>query len=206
MADIYQNEFADLENDFNNQQPQGNNPFGQSITRELLQQSKKELAEELEQEEFLPQKGKKHLEIEIDENEDYEAQNNQAQMNLNDKLMKMEHENFEHDEVEEIVEADLIEEFDALYQADPELQQILGEYPERYTIEEKLSIIQAYKKGGGVQGLAEIIDDEEDGDDPQIGAQGGQGGNRHSNPGGEEEEEEDVDIDLDDPEDVKIIE
>lgn len=101
------------------------------------------MAEELEHEdEFLPpaaQKGKKNLEIEIDENEDYEAQNNQAQMNLNDKLMKMEHENFE--EVEEIVEADLIEEFDALYQADPELQQILGEYPERYTIEEKLSII-----------------------------------------------------------------
>lgn len=28
MADIYQNEFADLENDFNNEQPQGNHPFG----------------------------------------------------------------------------------------------------------------------------------------------------------------------------------
>lgn len=55
-----------------------------------------------------------------------------------------------------------------------------------------------------MQGLAEIIDDEEDADDPQIGAQGGQGGNRHSNP--DDEEEEDVDIDLDDPEDVKIIE
>ena len=39
---------------------------------------------------------------------------------------------------------------------------MLGEFPERYTVEEKLSIIQAYKKGGGVAGLAEIIDDEDD--------------------------------------------
>ena len=42
---------------------------------------------------------------------------------------------------------------------------MLGEFPERYTVEEKLSIIQAYKKGGGVAGLAEIIDDEDDDED-----------------------------------------
>jgi len=36
-------------------------------------------------------------------------------------------------------------------------------------LEEKYSIVQAYKKGGGVQGLADIIDDEEDEEeqDPQ---------------------------------------
>lgn len=75
---------------------------------------------------------------------------------------------------------------------------MLGEYPDRYTLEEKLSIVQAYKKGGGVAGLAEIIDDEDSNDEPAT--QGGQGGNKA------EEEEEDVDIDLEDPEDVKIIE
>jgi len=39
---------------------------------------------------------------------------------------------------------------------------MLGEYPDRYSLEEKCSIVQAYKKGGGVQGLADIIDDEEE--------------------------------------------
>jgi hypothetical protein len=98
---------------------------------------------------------------------------------------------------------------------------MLGEFPERYTFDEKLSIIQAYKKGGGVQGLAEIIDDEGDEEEQMAtGAQGGQGGNINQNlqdgngngngvGGGNdqgEEEEEDVDIDLEDPEDVKLIE
>jgi len=49
-----------------------------------------------------------------------------------------------------------------MYQGDAELKQMLGEYPDRYSLEEKCSIVQAYKKGGGVQGLADIIDDEED--------------------------------------------
>ena len=78
---------------------------------------------------------------------------------------------------------------------------MLGEFPERYTVEEKLSIIQAYKKGGGVAGLAEIIDDEDDDENNQ----GGQGGNGNRQGQGDDEEE-DVDIDLDNPEDVKIIE
>lgn len=78
----------------------GANPFGQSITKELLQQSRKEIAAELggggvedgeeedeyeyeeeeEQKEDVAQQvaAKKNLEIEIDENSDYEAQNNQA--------------------------------------------------------------------------------------------------------------------------------
>jgi hypothetical protein len=51
---------------------------------------------------------------------------------------------------EEIDEQDIIKEFANLYDNDPALQQMLGEFPERYTLEEKLSIIQAYKKGGGV--------------------------------------------------------
>jgi len=39
---------------------------------------------------------------------------------------------------------------------------LLGEFPDRYNLEEKCSIIQAYKKGGGVAGLADIIDDDDD--------------------------------------------
>ena len=54
---------------------------------------------------------------------------------------------------------------------------MLGEFPERYSLEEKCSIVQAYNKGGGVQGLAEIIDDEDSDEDQQLGAQGVQGGN-----------------------------
>jgi hypothetical protein len=57
---------------------------------------------------------------------------------------------FNDDNQEEIGEMDIIEEFANLYNNDPELQQMLGEYPDRYNLEEKLSIIQAYKKGGGV--------------------------------------------------------
>ena len=84
---------------------------------------------------------------------------------------------------EEIAEQDIVQEFAALYENDQELQQMLGEFPDRYNLEEKLSIIQAYKKGGGVQGLAEIIDDEDDEEDEQMngGAQGGQGGNINQN-------------------------
>jgi hypothetical protein len=75
-----------------------------------------------------------------------------------------------------------VKEFANLYDNDPELQEMLGEYPDRYTLEEKLSIIQAYKKGGGVQGLAEIIDDEEDDEEQMVsGAQGAQGGHLHHN-------------------------
>jgi hypothetical protein len=37
-----------------------------------------------------------------------------------------------------------------MYNGDPELKQMLGEYPDRYSLEEKCSIVQAYKKGGGV--------------------------------------------------------
>lgn len=65
---------------------------------------------------------------------------------------------------EELHESQIIEEFDELYKHDAELKKMLGEYPDRYSIEEKCSIVQAYKKGGGVAGLAEIIDDEEESD------------------------------------------
>ncbi len=42
------NEFANLENEFNNNQQQQKdaNPFGQSITKEVLQESKKLMAED----------------------------------------------------------------------------------------------------------------------------------------------------------------
>lgn len=69
---------------------------------------------------------------------------------------------------EELHESQIIEEFDNLYHKDPELKKMLGEFPERYSIEEKCSIVQAYKKGGGVAGLAEIIDDEEESDEEKL--------------------------------------
>ncbi len=45
------------------------------------------------------------------------------------------------DGAEEIDENDIVKEFANLYENDQELQQMLGEYPDRYTLEEKLSII-----------------------------------------------------------------
>lgn len=90
--DFFKDEFndLDLENEFNNNQmfpgadPKKNNPFGQSITKELLQQSKKEIEKEglsdildndsnnLFDNNGLGQndqeKSKKGLHIEIDEN------------------------------------------------------------------------------------------------------------------------------------------
>jgi hypothetical protein len=38
---------------------------------------------------------------------------------------------------------------------------MLGAHPDHYPLEEKLSIIHAYTNGGGVAGLADIIDYDE---------------------------------------------
>jgi len=96
-------------------------------------------------------------------------------MVMNDKLM--ENEKYSNmldgiDDEEEVPESQIIEEFDNLYHKDPELKKMLGEFPERYSIEEKCSIVQAYKKGGGVAGLAEIIDYEEESDEDKGHHQG----------------------------------
>lgn len=70
------NDFANLENEFNkNQQNKKNdNPFGQSITKEVLQESKKQIDEEglMNSKADKPKKNGKNLEIEIDDNDDYE--------------------------------------------------------------------------------------------------------------------------------------
>jgi len=42
---------------------------------------------------------------------------------------------------------------------------MLGDHPDVYPIEEKWSIVQAYKKGGGVAGLNDIIEHDDDFDD-----------------------------------------
>lgn len=70
----------------------------------------------------------------------------------------------EDEDEEQYTEEGIIQQFDAIYNSDPALQQLLGDQPTSYSVEEKLSIIQAYKKGGGVAGLAEIIDDEDEED------------------------------------------
>ena len=69
----------------------------------------------------------------------------------------------EEEEEIEMTPEEILAEFDAMYKNDPELRAVLGEYPDQnYNLDEKLSIVVAYKKGGGVTGLADIIDDEED--------------------------------------------
>ena len=80
---------------------------------------------------------------------------------------------------------------------------MLGDYPDHYPLEEKLSIIHAYQKGGGVAGLADIIDygdqglQQQDHDDPL---------NRNIEAGDEHQVEDNIEIDLENPADVKIIE
>ena len=100
-----------------------------------------------------------------------------------------------------------------MYQDDQALRNLLGENPNSYSVEEKLSIIQAYKKGGGVQGLEDIIiddDEEEEGaageptDPAQQRAFNGEQADIQ-NEGHEDEEEQELDIDLENPDDVKLI-
>jgi hypothetical protein len=74
----------------------------------------------------------------------------------------------DEEEPVEMTEKEIMDEFDNIFNQDPQLQQLLGGQPDNYSLEEKYSIVQAYKKGGGVQGLADIIDDEDDEEqDPQ---------------------------------------
>lgn len=112
--DFFMDEFndLDLEKEFNNQQMFGendvkkNNPFGQSITKELLQQSKKEiekdgfsdilnsknnLFEENDSNSNDPNKVKKNgLQIEINETDNIAEQDDQAQQMLLENMMKNE--------------------------------------------------------------------------------------------------------------------
>ena len=79
-------ELADLEKEFDkNEQAKKSNPLGNSITKEMLQASKKEIDNEgfdIEEDFFAEKKSaapaKKNLEIAIDDNADYEMENNQA--------------------------------------------------------------------------------------------------------------------------------
>lgn len=72
--DLFKNEFDDfdLEKEFNNNNyhDKKENPFGGSTTKELLQQSKKEIEKEGLKDVLndLDGKGQKKLQIEIDEN------------------------------------------------------------------------------------------------------------------------------------------
>lgn len=143
---------------------------------------------------------------------------NDAKMNNNDnQAAGIDAE--DDDDEEQYTEEEINAQFDQLYQQDVALQDLLGENPNNYSVEEKLSIIQAYKKGGGVQGLADIIeDDSQDGAeangmspdamDRQLGQDQFAGQQMVDGiPGADaEEDEEEMDIDLENPNDVKIIE
>ena len=116
---------------------------------------------------------KKGLQIDIDDNLDFDQQNEVAQQLLDDKVIEhdkklAEGQTVEGEEVAEndSITSDMPEEvisamFDDLYAKDEVLQQMLGGTSD-YDLQEKLSILQAYKKGGGVAGLADIIDESED--------------------------------------------
>lgn len=58
------------------------------------------------------------------------------------------------------------DQFEYIYQNDPQLQQVLGSEIKNLSLEEKYQIMNAYMNGGGVQGLLgddgkEGLDDEE---------------------------------------------
>ena len=66
------------------------------------------------------------------------------------------------DDEEELTPEEAIEQFNMIYQSDPELQALLGDQPEQYSVDEKITILSAYKKGGGVRGLDDIIEKDEE--------------------------------------------
>jgi hypothetical protein len=95
---------------------------------------------------------KKGLEIDIEENADFEQQDAAAHQLLNDKVIENEKrmaqgqtETNDDDELlsefENMTEEEILSAFDQLYQQDPELRKILGDFPERYTVPEKASIL-----------------------------------------------------------------
>lgn len=204
---LFGDEFADLEKELEDQNldKKGANPFGQSITKELLQQSKKEIADELSDIDMKGAAKTKDLKIEIDEDADYEKQNNLAQENLNNKLIENEMKQSqplatEEEELEiELSQDQILAEFNEIYKNDQALRDLLGEFPDRYSFDEKASIIQAYRKGGGVEGLKEIIDDDDE-EEEQPGQPAAQ-----AEMEAEDDDEEEMDIDLDNPEHMKII-
>ena len=85
---------------------------------------------------------------------------------------------------------------------------MLGDHPDAYPTEEKWSIVQAYKKGGGVAGLNDIIehDDADDFDDDFNDRQDIGGGDDQHHQFDGSGQDHDVEIDLNNPDDVKIIE
>lgn len=75
-----EDELAALEKQYDQDNKQ-KNPLGNSITKEMLQQSKKEILDDVKK-----APGQKKLEIEIDDNASYNEENQQVINNLNDKL------------------------------------------------------------------------------------------------------------------------
>jgi len=52
------------------------------------------------------------------------------------------------------------DQFNYIYENDPQLKQVLGSEVEGLSLEEKYQIMNAYMKGGGVQGLLADEDNE----------------------------------------------
>lgn len=57
------------------------------------------------------------------------------------------------------------DQFNYIYENDPQLKQVLGSEVEGLSLEEKYQIMNAYMKGGGVQGL--LADDDNEGLDEE---------------------------------------
>ena len=58
-------------------------------------------------------------------------------------------------------------EFDAIYKSDPAFEEMLSGYVDNFSAEEKYTIVVAYKQGGGIEGLKDIIDLEEEDEEQQ---------------------------------------
>ncbi len=57
------------------------------------------------------------------------------------------------------------EQFNLIYENDPQLKQMLGDDLSAIDLQQKYQILTAYMNGGGIQGL---IEDDEKGDEEEI--------------------------------------
>ena len=66
---------------------------------------------------------------------------NENKMDANNQPQSMDPQGQQMEEEEQYTEEGILQEFEAIYNADPALQQLLGDQPASYSVEEKLSII-----------------------------------------------------------------
>ena len=66
-------------------------------------------------------------------------------------------------ELRNLSEEQINDQFKEIYDTDSDLRDVIGEFVENYSVQEKLSVLQAYKKAeNSVLGLIAIMDDDDD--------------------------------------------